>query len=182
MNKEEQLSQRLPDRSKSPVRLCFQGLEYTTNGLEGGNLITRPTTGAREYKVIDHLGSTRVVLNGSGTVVSQIDNAPFGEQIAVTGVDTRKQYTDKEVDKETSTGNYGVRHYDPEIGRFWSIDALFEKHPSRSPYHYALNSPLKFIAFGSLRANNIWAGATTCDEKEVTEVVLALNKAIVTGK
>lgn len=48
-----------------------------------GMLITRPS-GAQEYKVVDHLGSTRAVLNGSGTVIGGYDNELFGTPLAVT--------------------------------------------------------------------------------------------------
>lgn len=132
-------------------RVYLYPFEYITNGMEGANLVTRPTTGVREYKLMDHLGSTRVVLNGSGTVISQIDNSPFGEQIAVTGLDSRKQFIDKEKDGETGTANHGVRQYDPERGSFTSLDAAWEKFPSQSPYHYSHNNPVN-----RLDANGLW--------------------------
>ena len=48
---------------------------------------------------------------------SQTDYEPFGTTVAVTGIDTRKKFIDKERDGETGTTNHGVRQYDPEIGR-----------------------------------------------------------------
>jgi hypothetical protein len=36
----------------------------------------------------------------------------------------------------------GVRMYSPQIGRFLSVDPLFELMPGQNPYHYAFNSPL----------------------------------------
>jgi len=119
--------------------------EYLTYGVNDvAMLVTRPT-GAKEYKVVDHLGTTRAVLNGSGNVIGAYDNEPFGAPIAVTGVKSRKGFIDKETDRETNSGNFGVRQYDPEIGAFLGTDALAEKHPGLSAYHYALNNPLKFI-------------------------------------
>ena len=38
----------------------------------------------------------------------------------------------------------GVRMYSPQIGRFLSVDPLFEMMPGQNPYHYAFNSPLMF--------------------------------------
>lgn len=123
-------------------RVYMYPWEYISYGAgSSGLLITRPT-GSREYKLVDHLGSTRVVLDGSGNVISRADNAPFGEEIAVAGAATRKGFIDKEKDQETETGNFGVRQYDAAKGSFGSVDPLWEKFPSQSPYHYAFNNPL----------------------------------------
>jgi hypothetical protein len=35
-----------------------------------------------------------------------------------------------------------VRKYDPELGRFMSVDALWESMPGESPFHYCFNTPL----------------------------------------
>lgn len=35
-----------------------------------------------------------------------------------------------------------MRKYDAEIGRFLSVDPLFESQPGYTPYHYAYNDPL----------------------------------------
>src|SRR5690606_3170584 len=119
-------------------RIYFYPFQYITYGVsDAGAIITKPT-GAREYKITDHLGSTRVVLDASGTVIDQADYEPFGAAVAVTGIDTRKKFIDKERDRETGTANHGVRQYDPEIGGFGAIDPLWEKHRGLTPYHYAL--------------------------------------------
>lgn len=119
--------------------------EYLTYGVsEVAMLVTRPN-GSREYKIPDHLGSTRAVLNQGGSTVGTYDNEPFGAQIAVTGIDSRKQFSDKEKDRETRTANHGVRPYDPQGSVFRSPDALWERFPAWSPYSYAANNPLRII-------------------------------------
>lgn len=120
----------------------FEYLSYGTNDV--GMLITRPS-GTKEYKVVDHLGSTRTILDSGGTVIGSYDNEPFGAPLAVTGADSRKGFIDKETDRETNSGNYGVRQYDAEVGRFWSTDALWEKFSSETPYNYSFNNPLRFV-------------------------------------
>lgn len=120
--------------------------EYNTFGLGGvHNLVTRPTgatTSEKQYKIQDHLGSTRVVLNQSGTVTSRDDYEPFGSVETQVGVMPRKSYIDKETDAESGLGDYGARKYDSDLGRFTSIDPLWEKYRAWSPYAYSLNNPL----------------------------------------
>jgi RHS repeat-associated protein len=40
--------------------------------------------------------------------------------------------------------NMGARYYDPEIGRFLSVDPLFEMYTEYMPYNYCNNSPMMF--------------------------------------
>ena len=44
-----------------------------------------------------------------------------------------------------SLTDHGVRKYDDGIGRFTSIDPLWEKYYSWSPYHYCRNNPVSFV-------------------------------------
>ncbi len=123
-------------------RVYLYPWEYISYGVgTSGLVITRPV-GGKEYKVVDHLGSTRSIVHQSGSVIGTYDNEPFGSPLAVTGVGTRAQYIDKERDQETSTSNHGVRQYDAETGRFVSVDPLWEKYSMLTPYQYAANNPV----------------------------------------
>ena len=51
-------------------------------------------------------------------------------------------FVSKESNMESSLGDFGVRKYDEEIGRFTSIDPLWEKYLGWSPYHYCGNNPV----------------------------------------
>ena len=68
------------------------------------------------------------------------DYEPYGG--AVTGDPPRKGFIDREEDKESALGDFGVRKYDEDIGRFLSTDPLWEKYRAWSPYQYGANSPI----------------------------------------
>jgi RHS repeat-associated protein len=52
------------------------------------------------------------------------------------------QIIGKERDKESCLVDFGVRKYDAELRRFMSIDPMWEKYPSLTPYQYAANNPV----------------------------------------
>jgi RHS repeat-associated protein len=61
----------------------------------------------------------------------------------------RYGYNGKENDNEVKgTGNsidYGARIFDPRVGRFLSLDPKIYLFPSKSPFHYGANNPIRNI-------------------------------------
>ena len=103
------------------------------------------------YFLTDHLGSVRVIVDGSGTVKERNDYYPFGakhvrsdfQQLAA----NRYNYNSKE---EQITGDldyldYGARMYDSGLGRWFGVDPRAEKFYFISPYSYVFNNPLHWI-------------------------------------
>jgi RHS repeat-associated protein len=93
-----------------------------------------PVAGPR-YLVADHLGSTRLVLDGSGGCVNRSDYLPYGFEMyrtepcyggnppaagGVAGVSQR--FTGKERDAETGLDYFGARYMASAQGRFTSPD------------------------------------------------------------
>ncbi len=116
-------------------------VEYNSYGPANTRVILRPN-GTKEYVIADHLGSPRITVNDQGAILQRTTYAPFGSVLSSTGTGQRTSYIGREADNETGLGNYGVRLYEPEYGRFMSVDVLWEKRAYANPYHYCLNSPL----------------------------------------
>ena len=121
-----------------------------------------------EYKLKDHLGNTRVVFGGhtSGKVehIQRTAYYPFGlvmdqqDYITFAGLNSRHApfenkflYNGKEWQNEEIGGvklgwyDYGARFYDPQLGRWHTLDPKTELARRWSPYNYAWNNPIRFI-------------------------------------
>jgi RHS repeat-associated protein len=83
------------------------------------------------------------------------DYYPFGMLmpgrtfIASTTASYRYGFNGKENDNEVKgvgdQVNYGMRGYDPRVGRFLSVDPMTKKYAYYTPYQFAGNSPIEFI-------------------------------------
>ncbi|WP_436489818.1 RHS repeat-associated core domain-containing protein [Chitinophaga sp. ARDCPP14] len=62
---------------------------------------------------------------------------------------------DNEVKGEGNQQDYGMRVYDPRIGKFLSVDPLTPQYPWYTPYQFAGNNPVKFIDMDGLEPVNV---------------------------
>ena len=114
--------------------------------LLGGQLIAQRKGTNLQYLHQEHLGSTAVTTNISGTATSTVKYFTFGGIRSGT-MSTDIGFTGQRTDT-TGLYYYGARYYDPLIGRFISADTIISNpwNPqSFNRYSYCLNNPLKYI-------------------------------------
>ncbi|HDP74473.1 MAG TPA: RHS repeat-associated core domain-containing protein, partial [Bacteroidales bacterium] len=83
-------------------------------------------------------------------VIQERHYYPFGMEMSELSYGTgsnRYLYNSKEIqnDFDLSWYDYGARFYDPQLGRWHSVDPLAHKYYPISPYAYVANNPLRFI-------------------------------------
>jgi len=94
-------------------------------------------------------------------VLSAQQYYPFGMLMPGSATDSlRRQYTlgnndyrygfngkegDDEVKGDDNQQDYGMRIYDPRVGRFLSVDPIAREYPWYTPYQFAGNKPIRFI-------------------------------------
>jgi len=96
----------------------------------------------------DHLGSSAFITDGSGVAIQHLEYMAFGEVFVdqrSTGFGTPYKFNAKELDCESGYYYYGARYYDPQFGRFLTVDPLASDFPSQSSYLYAYNNPVRMI-------------------------------------
>ena len=135
--------------------LSKSGESYSlaSTGFGGGRIIgTANSSCLAYYYGTDHLGSVRVITDGSGSVVERNDYYPLGMRTS-TGNSYPQltanlyKYNGKEVQTLGGLGftDYGARMYDDFTGRWFVPDPLAEKYASMSPYMYCGGNPIMFF-------------------------------------
>ena len=130
---------------------------------ENDNIFAR---GNKVFELSNHLGNVLVTVSdykhgvdgdSDGDidfylpdVVTASDYAPFGMGLVGRKFDAgRYRYgfngkeNDNDIKGEANLQDYGLRIYDPRLGKFLSVDPLSNEFPWYSPYHFAGGNPIK---------------------------------------
>jgi RHS repeat-associated protein len=97
------------------------------HGTNVDQVLAQESNNATTWLLSDQIGTTRDLLNNSGTLLNHFTYDSFGTQTGSTlgaTVDTRYKFTGREFDAETGDYFYRSRYYDPEVGRFLGEDAI----------------------------------------------------------
>lgn len=133
------------------------------------------------YIYSDHLGSTTVVTDENGSVISQQSYYPYGETRSSTSdLPTERQYTGQVSDQDqTGLYYYNARYYNPQIAKFTQADTV--EGPNR--YTYVGNNPLKHIDPSGHESESTWQnwwvqpqGSGGSDSNSSIGVVVVINK------
>jgi len=138
-------------------------------------------TAATRYLTKDHLGSTRLVTDQTGTIATCYDYLPFGEALTA-GRPTCFQsagfyqqyppadkqavrFTGKERDAESGLDYFGARYMSAAMGRFTSADAPFADQFAENPqswnlYSYTRNNPIRYVDDDGRGVKEFWLGIT----------------------
>lgn len=108
------------------------------------------TSSVVTFAHVDHLNSTQVVSNASGTATQVTDYLPYGGTRVSEGPDTKKQFIGQFFDQSTGLNYLNARYYNGTIGKFTSQDALFWRTPDQyiidpqqwNGYSYARTNPI----------------------------------------
>lgn len=82
-----------------------------------------------------------------------MDYYPFGSPMSSRSFNpssSRYGFNGKEKDDETGTQDYGMRIYNPVLGKFLSVDPIFRDFPWNSPYAFAENDVISSIDLDGL--------------------------------
>jgi RHS repeat-associated protein len=136
--------------------------------------------GQKNFELSNHLGNVlstvsdkRIPHNGTGgmtdyyeaSVSSANDYYAFGAQMPGRGTPVvagsyRYGFNGKEKDREVvgtgqGTQDYGMRIYNPSLGKFLSVDPLTKKYPELTPYQFASNRPIDCIDLDGLEGMGV---------------------------
>jgi RHS repeat-associated protein len=126
-------------------------LSFMSTG--NGRLKVEGSAVHEDYFVKDHLGNTRLTLRSAPaaqTFTYQQQNHYYAFGLTIENLSSpispessnRLTYNGKEFDKELNWYHYGARFYDPQVGRWWTVDPADIEY---SPYNYVFNNPIRFV-------------------------------------
>jgi len=133
--------------NKDYVRVVNSSGTFNTQyvSLEGQNVAEIRNDGSKVFIHADHLGSSSVITDESGTVIENTTYSPFGE-VLTGGTASRFDYEGKEYDSATGQYDFHFRGYRADWGIFTQPDTLIPNvydPQSLNRYMFERGNPLK---------------------------------------
>lgn len=158
-----------------------QTVAPATKNLTGGFAAATISVFTRSEKVFElsnHLGNVLLTVSDkkigvdntsdgnvdyyNADVITATDYAPFGMTMSGRKYNNSSyrygfngKENDNDVKGEGNQQDYGMRIYDPRIGRFLSVDPLMQKYPWYTPYQFAGNRPIIAIDVDGLEPHDV---------------------------
>ena len=117
---------------------AWSTISYTHTPDGVGLLIAENKNGNTRHIYADAQGSTRLVTDSQGNILETPDFDAFGNDTATNTKETRHRYTGESFDSATGLYHLRARDYDPQTGRFISMD----EHPGSQRIPLSLNKYL----------------------------------------
>jgi RHS repeat-associated protein len=122
---------------------------------ELGNHLSNILSTVYDRKIAVDTNSDGVIDKRFADIASASDYAAFGVKLINRGFENSKysmSFNGKMDDEETGTQDYGMRIYNPSLGRFLSVDPLTKTYPELTPYQFASNKPINSIDLDGLES------------------------------
>ena len=123
------------------------GSTVSKNYFIGGARVATRQAGVLYYPLTDHLGSTTVITDAAGTVVSELRYNPWGETRFSSGSTPTKYQFTGQYSNFADFGLYyfNARWYDPELSHFVQADTIVPPGvQGLDRYAFVVNNPLKY--------------------------------------
>ncbi|AFY70885.1 RHS repeat-associated core domain protein [Thalassoporum mexicanum PCC 7367] len=166
--------------------------EYAPNGdpiasyVHGLDLISQERNGESLFYLSDAHSGVRQLSDDLGGVVSTYDYDAYGNLLNSTGTATNNYlYRGEQFDPNLDLQYLRARYYDPNLGRFPSVDPFegdLENPMSKHRYQYGFNNPISYIdPTGAFNINELVASQTIQSILEGSDLNVAAETAIWAG-
>jgi RHS repeat-associated protein len=95
----------------------------------------------------DQVGTPRVISDATGNIIKTLDYDSYGVLLADNnlGFDLPIGFSGGISDRVTGLVRFGVRDYDPAIGRWTAKDPILFAGGDSNPYRYVFNDPVSYV-------------------------------------
>ncbi|MBI3378080.1 MAG: hypothetical protein HY035_06750 [Nitrospirae bacterium] len=141
------------------------------NYADGRLPLSMTFAGATYYLSYDQVGSLRVVTDSTGNIIKQIDYDTFGNVINDTNPSFSVPFgfAGGLYDRDTGLVRFGLRDYDPAIGRWTAKDPIDFRGGDTNLFNYVGNNPVRYTDPTGLAVIVPSGGGDSQDKKKPTK-------------